>query len=353
MSKTICRKSAARVALALAATLATSACASAGQSLLGFIDGPLNDPENRGLRRAILSYGLKEFCAEMTSRSAPLALTAGAPAIGRFYPETCVAKEVDGGDFVVDFSGRGYGYTNVSKKMAFATGGRVRYNQDFLMDGSTMYAYFRTKEVLANDFRLGVVESGVASFVNALTSYGDTFGRQLVQSKLQEGFTVVRESNGSAGFALGILEKGKKPNVAFAASDGHVTLESGFSEVHTHERDFIGPIKVKGSGRAIFVKATVDGCPAIDVMLMDGTNGRQSLELYMNWPQTGPLAGNPMFSETVAAGMGYKRTVPVREGTYYLVLDNTASAGTTMPAGNGADDRAAAVRYQVELGDAP
>ncbi len=341
------------VALALAGS-ALAGCASAGQKLLGFIDGPLNDPENRALRRSILSYGLSEFCGEMTSRSAPLALAEGAPSIGRFYPETCVAKEVEGGDFVVDFSGRGYGFTNVSKKMTFSSSGRVRYNQDFLMDGSTMYAYFRTKEVISNDFRIGAVESSMASIMNSLTSYGDSFGRQLVLTKLREGFTVVREANGSAGFALGILEKGKRPNVAFAAGDdGRVTVESGFTEVHYDERDFIGPIKVKGSGRALFIKASIDGAPAMDVMLMDGNNGRASLDLYMNYPKVGPLAGPPMFSDTLAAGMGYKRTVAVREGTYYLVLDNSLSAGATVPIGSPNDDRAAAVRYLIEVGDAP
>ena len=45
--------------------------------------------------------------------------------------------------------------------------------------------------------------------------------------------------------------------------------------------------------------------------------------------------------------------LPVAKGRYYLVIDNTATAGRIAPPPNLFDDRAALVNYAVELGDAP
>jgi hypothetical protein len=55
----------------------------------------------------------------------------------------------------------------------------------------------------------------------------------------------------------------------------------------------------------------------------------------------------------IQAGAPYARTVPVAEGTYYMVIDNTASAGQVAPPANLFDDRAAVINYVVQLGDAP
>jgi hypothetical protein len=38
---------------------------------------------------------------------------------------------------------------------------------------------------------------------------------------------------------------------------------------------------------------------------------------------------------------------------YYVVFDNTPTAGSTSPPMNAFDDRAATIRYAVQLGDAP
>ena len=47
------------------------------------------------------------------------------------------------------------------------------------------------------------------------------------------------------------------------------------------------------------------------------------------------------------------RTLALPPGYYYLVLDNTASAGRTSPPNAANDDRAALVSYAIEIGDAP
>lgn len=342
------------LAVLVALLLAGSGCASCGQAGLGLMPGVINDPANRSLRRAILAHGLSEFCTEMTSRSAPLALSPDAPAMGRFFPERCTTREVGDGDLFVEFSGRGYAYTNLSKKMSFSASGAVRYAQDFLMDGSTMYAYFRPRTVDSSDFRVIVVEQPVAAFFQSVGQYGDSIGQRLLGAKLAEGFTVIRESNGSTDFSLGIVERGKRPVRPFEIKgEGRSTIEHLTSEVQQNQRDFVGPIRIEGKRRALFLNATVDGIAAIDVLLLRGQDGHASRDLYLQYPQSGPLAGAPMFSDTMQAGVPYKRSIPVAEGTYYVVFDNTPSAGSVSPPMNPLDLRAATIRYALQVGEEP
>jgi hypothetical protein len=316
--------------------------------------GVLNDPANRSLRRAILSFGTSEFCKQMLVHNAPLKLSTDSPVIGRFYPTNCNLQELPNGDLFVQFGGYGYGYTNVSKKLTFTTNGAVEYNQDFQLDGSTMYVYFRPRRIASSDFKSHVIEQPVASFLSSLSSIGDTFGSQLVSGKLGEGFTVIRDSSGSAEFGLGIVEVGKRPFHPFDVhGDNRITYENLRTEVHQNERDFIGPIEVKDSGRALYVMAQLDGIPAIDLLVMDKAPAEASLRYYFDYPAAGPLAGPPRVSDVVQAQLPFTHTIPVPPGVYYIVLDNTPSAGTMMPPNNTLDDRAAVVSYVVQIGDAP
>ena len=331
-----------------------ASCAGTGQRALGVIQGPINDPGNRSLRRSILSFGLNEFCHQMVTHDAPLKLTDDSPVIGRFYPTTCAQRELDNGDLYVTFSGFGYAFTNVSKKTTFESSGSVQYDQDFLMDGSTMYAYFRTRKLDASDFHTKTIEQPIANVVNQLSPIADMFGRQLLTTKLGQGFTVIREADGTADFALGTVEKGKRP---FHPYDVHgsnrLTWENLRVEIHQNERDFIGPIEVDDDGRALYLTANVDGGLAIDVLLMSRSDGDASLKLYTDYPMVGPLAGSPSVSDVAQPGVEYRRTLPVPKGQYWVVLDNSASAGQVAPPNNPLDDRAVTVNYVVQIGDTP
>ena len=331
-----------------------SGCASCGQSTVGALSGPVNDPANKTLRRQILAYGIGQFCTEMLKHDAPLELAPDQPVIGRFYPKTCTSKEVENGDLLVSFTGVGYAWTNLSKKLSFDMNGSVQYNQDFLMDGSTMYAYFRTRQVQSSDFKSKVIEQPVASFLNQLTPMGDNFGRQLVQSKLGEGFTVIRDADGNADFSLGIVELGKHPQHPYDLhGSSKIAYENARVEIHQNQRDFVGPIVIDDSGRALFVTGTMDGAPPIDILFLRKDEGEASLGYYVQYAQIGPLAGQPFFGEVMQTGVPYARTVPVPKGTYYVVFDNSASAGQAAPIVNPLDDRAAVVSYVVQVGDAP
>jgi hypothetical protein len=330
-----------------------SSCAGAGQRALGIIEGPINDPDNRSLRRSILSWGLDVFCKEMLARNAPLALVQDSPAIGRFYPMQCTQRELEGGDLFVTFQGQGYAYTNLSKKLTFASTGTVRYDQDFHMDGSTMYAQFRTKELKASDFRVIAIEQPLANLMNSINPVADKFGQELLAQKLGEGFTVIRAPSGEADFSMGILQPGQRPVHPFdVRGDDRVVYENLRTEVHQNERDFIGPIEIADSSAAIYFTATVEGAAGVDVMLFNREAGEAALAAYLGQPNAGPIPP-AIASEPLTPTAQLRRTWPVPKGRYFVVIDNTSTAGATAPIVSAFDDRAAVVSYVLQVGDAP
>lgn len=344
-----------RKALAILSVLAafTTGCGSCG---VCSFRGTLNDPASRTMRRSMLKAGMGEVCKQMTSRSAPLKMTEDTPAIGRFFPRTCSERELDNGDLVLDFQGEGYAYTNVSKKITFKMQGNVHYNQDFLVaeDKCDIYAYFRPRQVIGSNFTLGKIESQTASFLNTLTPVGETFGRQLVGQKISEGFTVIHDEDGSDEVSLGIVELGKQPFHAFnMRGQDRLVLENTRSEVHQNQRDFLGPFEVAGDGQALFLRAQLDGAPQLDVFVVGRAEGEASLRLYLDYPSHGPLAHNPGIADVIRQGQEYNRAFSLPKGHYFVIVDNTPSAGVVSPPQNMLDDRAAVVSYAVSVGEAP
>jgi hypothetical protein len=319
--------------------------------------GTINQPENLTMRKSLLKKGMGDFCKQMTTRNAPLRLSTDSPVIGRFYPTQCQAG--DGDLMNVTFSGYGYAWTNVTKKMTFTGGGSAAYRYDFQVtegDHCDIYAYFRPARVDASNFQVYRIENQLTSMFNQLGSFGDNFGRQMLSKKLQEGFTVIsRDANEqNIDFALGIVPLGKKPFHPYQvdSSDGRVTYENERTEVHQNQRDFVGPIDIEDSGKALYIRAGVDGVSAIDVMIMRKADGDASLKLYYEYPQSGPLAAPPLDGQVLQAGVEMNRAVSVPPGMYYVVFDNTPSAGQVAPPVNALDDRAAVVNYLIQVGDA-
>jgi hypothetical protein len=317
--------------------------------------GPVNDPANRTMRRKILSYGLDQFCTKMVTRNAPLKLSADSPVIGRFYPKQCNQKELDNGDLWVEFAGAGYAYTNVSKKITFTAGATLTYDQDFrCSDKNDVYAYFPTRNVQPADFHMTQIEQPMANLVqNWIGPYADSFGKQMLSGQLAQGFTVVHDTDGNDTFDMGILPLGQRPFQPFNVhGSDRILYENNRTEVHTGERDFIGPIDVEDDNRALYITMTVDGAPNVDLLVMPRNEAEASLQLYLDYPQVGPLAFPPRMQETVQAGAEFKRTVPVARGMHYVVLDNTAFAGPSAPVVNPLVDTSAVVNYLIQIGDA-
>lgn len=302
-----------------------------------------------------MQHGLGEFCREMLTHEAPIALAPGMPAVGRFFPKNCAQSTLQNGDLFIQFDGFGYAFTPLSKKLTFTMSGAVEYDQDFRVGPDCdIFAYFRTKNVKSSNFQTHVVEQPVASFLNSLTTLSSDVGKQLVSGKLSLGFTVIQDRSQNFDFSLGLLPEGQKPvHPLDVHGDGRIRYESARSEVHEDQRDFIGPIEVQDSGRALYVTATLDGLPALDVLVMRKEDAEVSLGLYYNYPQSGPLNAAVAYDDVLVSGRPYAQSFKVPKGTYYVVLDNTPTAGKVSPppVATLLDDHFGAVSYAIEVGD--
>jgi hypothetical protein len=322
------------------------------------LSGPINDPSNRTLRRSIMAFGLDQFCEQMTRRNAPLKLTPDAPVIGRFYPQHCTQRVLDNGDLWTQFEGFGYAWTNLSKKVTFTSAATIQYNQDFrCADDNSIYAYFDARTVSPPDFTLRVIEQPMANLVQGwIQPFADTFGRQMVSGKLAQGFTVIRGDDGSTDFDLGHLRLGTRPAHPFNThGSDRIALESDRTSVYVNERDFIGPLAVEDGGRALYLTMQLDGQALVNVAIVSKNEGDASLEQYKNYGPAGPLVYPPRFADVLQYGVRYQRAVPLPPGMYYVVIDNTSSAGraTMAPVLPFGVDAAAVVSYAIQIGDAP
>lgn len=344
-----------RLCVAALSVLSLAACS--GQSALCRFRGTVNAPENRTMRRQAMATGLGEFCKQMLARSTPLSMVEGQAATGRFFPDRCVQTAAENGDLSVQFGGRGYAWMSLTKKITFTMAGSVQYNQDFLVaeDRCDIYGYFRPRNVASSDFKIGFVEQPAAQFVSQMSNMGQEFGKQLVGDQLKKGFTVIMLEGGGIDFGLGLIELGKKPfHPLTVQQKGRMPIENGRVEVHSNQRDFVGPITVEAQDSSIYITAQVDGGVPIDVMVLRKGEGDLSVRSYLEQAAVGPLSGTPIWADVVQpAQVGFARRVPVPPGMYYVVLDNSAQAGTVAPPANLFDDRAALVDYAIQIGKNP
>jgi hypothetical protein len=345
--------------LALCLSLAGTVCGACGQGALGVMPGVVNDPGNLSLRRGILAFATGQICTEMRKRSIPLRLRDEDPVTGRFYPGTCVAQELVNGNLVVQFGGSGVVWTSLTKRMSFDASAAVEYEHDFLMDGDTMYVYFRQRSTTAASFTTRLIEQPAAISLGGVSlaqgsAYADALGSQLVKTQIARGFTVIRDDDGAVQFGLGIIPKGQRPDAPYERRDnGKLLLANERTEVHQNQRDYVGPLEITDSDQALTLTVAVDGAPGVDVLLVSRGAGEQWLQAYLTQPAPAPLAAAPLLDEPVYSGAPWRRTVPLPEGQYYVVVDNTNTAGRTQPTTYALDDRAALVSYAVEVGEAP
>jgi hypothetical protein len=352
-----------RAALVLALLVATGSCAGLAQSMgpeaIAIMPGVINRVDNKSLRFAMLKYGLETFCQEMTSRGAALRLSDEQPAMGRFFPQRCDTRLIDEEttrSFLVQFAGSGYAFTNITARLGFDAAGVVDYDPDFLIDQGAMYVYFRTKHVASTSFQATMVENPAANLALALgaSGFADRFGRQMVADELARGFTVIRRADGTVDFGIGIVERGKLPFHPYQIrGDEKVVLANERIEVHAGQREFLGPFRIDSEGMALFLTAGVDGAEAVDLLVVPKDAGDQWLSLYIHQAGTTPPAYPPLMNDVATSTTPYRKMLPVAKGRFYLVVDNTASAGRVSPPAASLDDRAALVNYAVQLGKAP
>jgi hypothetical protein len=339
--------------LVTAAFFASLVGASCGQRALGVMPGVINNPANLSLRKAILSFGTSRVCAEVQKRSLPLKLRPDDPVIGRFFPRTCFAQDLPTGELRVQFSGGGYIWTNLTQRMSFDADGGIDYDTDFLMDGSTMYVYFRPKSTGSAKLGVKLIEQPQVAAVSGMPFGGsgnlsNEVGTQILKGEIAKGFTVIRAANGDVEFGMGVIEKGSHPPAPYKASDD--VLANELIEVHQNQRDFVGPLEVPSGGK-LDIKVAIDGAPACDLLLVPRYVGEAWLQTYTTQAATTPPPNPPLLDEPAFSGAVWHRTLSLPGGLYYLVLDNTASAGRTMPSTFARDDRAVLVKLSVTADD--
>ncbi len=349
-------------ALCLSAVL-LSGCPSkesVGSNAIGVLGpGVINNPKNKSLRFDILKFGLDRFCFEMTRRGAPLKLSDDQPVLGRFFADSCNQTILDDEtrkSLVVQYSGKGYGWTNLSGRIGFTASGLIEYAPDFQVDDDgAMYIYFRPRKVSASSFQTTMVESSFARGGMAMAGINpDQLGRQIVDGQLQRGFTVIRYNDkGETDFGLGYIPKGQKPFKPFYIKSERVTLSNDRTEVHSGQQDYVGGFEVTESGQALYMTMTLDGAPAVDVFVVAKNLGDQMIDQYVKNPGPALLPGPPNLDEQLMQGQPWKRFVPVPKGLYYLVVDHSDKVGRSAPPAQVGDDRAAKVDYVVQIDDAP
>jgi hypothetical protein len=353
----------ARLATAAALAALAPSCAglarSAGPKALSIMPGVINRLDNKSLRFALLKYGLDEFCTQMTRSGAPIKLADDQPSIGRFFPARCDSRIIDdeaAKTFLVQFAGEGYAWTNVTFRMGFEAAGLIEYSPDFLLDGDTMYLYLQPKHIGSTSFSVKMVENPGANLALSVApaQWADKFGQQLVNAQLQQGITVIRQPNGEVDFGFGIIDKGKHPFHPYQVTgEGKVVLANERIEVHSGQREFLGPFEVDSDDRALFFTVGIDGAQAVDVLLVPRDAGSTWLATYIRTPQAAAPTYAPLLDEVVYAQREWRKTVPLSKGMYYLVVDNTATAGRVAPPAAALGDRAAMANCVVQLGDAP
>jgi hypothetical protein len=358
------------VRLLVLALAVASLGASCGQVGVAIMPGVVNDPANRTLRREIFGFAVGELCKEMQRRSIPLKLRDADPSIGRFFPNGCGVQEMPSGNLFVQFTGHGYAWTNVTHRMGFEASAAVEYEQDFLLDGSTMYVYFRQVRRQTSQFDVTMIErgqggafGGVAGMLGTnIQQVSQQIGDRVLEHQLARGFTVVRQSSGETTFALGVLEKGASPHAPFAKGDSDwKLLANARTELHAEQRDFAGPFHLEDEDDALWLTTLVEGAPAIDILVVPQAIGDNWIKVYETQQQATAPPGSVLLDVPLQAPVSvpgrppppYRQPLRLPVGSYYIVFDNTSSAGRTMPTNQALDDRAALVSYAVQLGDPP
>lgn len=345
------------------------------QSYLAIMPGVVNNPDNYTLRRELLAFGTGSLCKELLQRSVPLKINADDPTLGRFYAKQCNVETLqNNGDLYVQFGGSGYAWTNLTKRIGFNASAAVQYAQDFRLDGSTMYVYFKPAAVTAKKFEQIMVEGGQLpdTPVNLLLPGGtaqgfvNQVGEGMLNYELGRGFTVIRDSDGEVTFSVGYVAPGEKPLAPYEERGGRFLYLNERVEVHQNQRDYAGPFTVESSGQALYVTALVEGAAGVDLLVVPRASGDVWIQQYLTTPQAGAAPAPALHDEPVAAVVSlpgaipgaptapaqpFRRKIKLPKGAYYVVIDNTSTAGRTQPGGALLDDRAAMVSLAVELGD--
>jgi hypothetical protein len=303
------------------------------------------------------NFGAQRMCPEMLKRGAALKLSPNGNAIGRFFPERCTTQVNDAAQTVtLAFSGTGFAWTPVAGRMGFAVSATIEYRMDFFMAEDATYVWARPARIAYGpDFRMGAIENKLVDWAaQGPAGYMvSTFGSQIVEGQLSNGFTVVHTDDGDE-FSLGLLMPPQRPQRYFAGGAGRTMLERDTTEVRIDQMDLVGPLEVPSSEQALFLRFQVTG-PAIDAIVIRRGAG----DLWRSGLQLGadlaPPPEAPLSAFALQPGQEARQIVPLPPGQYYVVLDNSQRMGSINPPWSPlgiVGGNSAVVAYSAELGSA-
>ena len=328
---------------------------SLGMSALSVVSaGVINDPANKSLRFDLLQYGLDQFCVEMRRRGAPIKLQDHQPVLGRFFADSCQSQVIDQEgrqSVVVRYSGRGYGWTNVSGRLGFSSQGLIEYAADFQLHDESLYIYFRPRNVGAAGFETLLVENAIARVGLGLPGVdASSLGSEIITGQLRRGFTVIRHSaRGDTEFSTGLVPVGQRPFRPFQVVDSSkLTLDNDRTEVHVGQQDLIGGLHVGDDGGRLTIHVVLDGARAIDLAVLRDSDARVLLDSYITKPGGASLPAAPLFDGQVLAGQPLKMDLNLPPGDYALLFDHGPSVGRSNPPPS---EPPAKIDYLVQLED--
>lgn len=343
--RTACRAALAVVSLAVVASLA--GC----RSVRGVVNA------SPGLRWWLFSrFGAERMCPEMLKRGAPLKLAPGQNTIGRFFPSHCRHEVNEGKQTIaIHFGGTGYAWTPLAGRIGFSAEAAVEYRPDFQMTEDGIYVWAKTNRILYGPrFSIGSVENKMVDWATR-TPAGylvNTFGSQIVSSQLTSGFTVIRTSRGDE-FSVGILVPPARPVQPFDVSGGdRLVYANETTEIHHGQVDFLGPFEIADDDQALFFRFRLQG-PALDALALSRRDGDAWRDALQRGAPLGPPPVPPLKAFPIRPGDQTER-VRLAEGSYYLVVDNSARVGIMSPPWNplsAIGGNTAALSYTAELAE--
>jgi hypothetical protein len=303
------------------------------------------------------NFGAQRMCPEMLKQGTPLKLTPGSNTVGRFFPETCQTIVNDSTQTVtLSFGGTGFAWTPIAGRIGFQATAVVEYRMDFYMAEDATYVWAKVNRMVSEpQFQIGSVENKLVDLAahSPVGYIGNTFGGQIVQAQLSQGFTVVHTDDGDE-FTLGQISPPARPRKAFNLAAGHhYVFANDTTEIQPEQIDILGPYEVADTDQALFLRFMVQGAGIDALVIYRGTGDlwRSGLQLGA---ALGPPPEAPIATWPLASGE-QRRKLPLRQGQYYVILDNSSRIGTTNPIWTPlgvVGVNAAVISYAVELGDA-
>ncbi len=301
------------------------------------------------------SFAASHVCPEMLKRGVPLKLGAGAPSVGRFFPEQCNLQINEPAQtMVVTVSGTGYAMLPVARRVGFSCAIAVEYAPDFyLAEDESIYVFGRFNRLLAApDLRIIGAENPVVNLATQtpVGSVATAIGQGIVAGEIGKGFTVVRQDDGD-DFAIGHFAppaKPPRPHYAFnKPGEGRVQLMSDATEVQPISREFIGPFEVPTQDKSIVLRTRTDGTP-LTYVVVDRPSGDAWRRAYEAALPLGAPFANPLMRGQIPPGEG-QTVLPLGPGQYFIVLENP-STPLLGGLGMGLGGKTASLTYTVELG---